>query len=172
MKMLGWFALPADAPDGRAHELMAELSRNLTDAGLRLAGAVQINASGGSGKSGDIDLVILGEEDRPIRISQSLGAGASGCRLDLGALESAAARAAARLAGAELIILPKFGAQEALGRGFRGLIGQAAGAGIPVLLHVPGDQRDAFHRFAGEMAEEVAPDRLADWSLAQVTGSQ
>lgn len=170
--MLGWFSLDDDAPPGEADRILARLSAGLADAGLRLAGAIQVNTDRGADCACDMDVLVLGEEDMPIRISQSLGGGSSGCRLDAGALEMAAARVAARLAGAELLILPKFGRQEAMGRGFRSLIAQAVAQDVPVLLHVPPEQRAAFGRFCDEMGQRIAPGALAEWCLDQVTGVQ
>lgn len=168
--MLGWFTLGQDAPPGEADRMLERLTVRLCDAGMRVAGAVQTNTDRGADCACDMDVVVIGDESRPIRISQSLGAGSSGCRLDPGALETASARVAARLAGAELLILPKFGRQEAVGRGFRAVIGQAMLQGIPVLLHVPPEQRGAFADFSGGMGQELTPDSLADWCLDQVAG--
>ena len=168
--MLGWFSLDDNAPPGEADRILAGLSAGLADAGLRLAGAIQVNTDRGADCACDMDVLVLGEEDMPIRISQSLGGGSSGCRLDAGALEMAAARVAARLAGAELLILPKFGRQEAVGRGFRSVIAQAVADGIPVLLHVPPEQRADFAAFCGDMGQRLAPEALTDWCLHQTAG--
>jgi hypothetical protein len=170
--MLGWFSLEDDAPAGEADHILARLTASLADAGLRLAGAVQVNTDRGADCACDMDVLVIGEEDMPIRISQSLGGGSSGCRLDPGALEMAAARVSARLAGAELLILPKFGRQEAIGRGFRSVIAQAVAQDVPVLLHVPPEQRDDFARFCDGMGQHVPPGALAEWCLDQVTGVQ
>ncbi len=170
MAMLGWFSLDDDAPPGEADRILARLATRLADSGLRVAGATQRNTDLGADCACDMDVLVIGEEDRPVRISQSLGAGSSGCRLDPGALESAAARVGARMAGAELLILPKFGRQEAVGRGFRSVIAQAAAEGIPVLLHVPPEQRAAFADFCGGMGQHLRPEALADWCLDQVAG--
>lgn len=170
--MLGWFSLDDDASPGEADRILARLSVRLADSGLRVVGAVQENTDLGADCACDMDVLVIGEEDAPIRISQSLGTGSSGCRLDPGALELAAARVAARLAGAELLILPKFGRQEAVGRGFRSVIAQAVADGIPVLLHVPPEQRAAFAEFCGDMGQQLAADRLADWCLDRVMGVQ
>ncbi len=170
--MLGWFSLDDDAPPGEADRILARLSADLADAGLRLAGAIQVNTDRGADCACDMDVLVLGEEDMPIRISQSLGSGSTGCRLDPGALEMAAARVAARLAGAELLIVPKFGRQEAMGRGFRAVIAQAVAQDSPVLLHVPPEQRADFDRFRDGMGQRVPPGGLAEWCLDQVTGVQ
>ena len=168
--MLGWFTLSADAAPGAADDLLLRLARDLGDAGLRVTGAVQRNTDHGADCECDMDVIVLGEEDRPIRISQSLGTGSQGCRLDAGALEMAAVRVGAKLAGAELVIVPKFGRQEAAGRGFRSVIAQAVSDGVPVLLHVPAEQQRDFVAFGGDLAERVAPEGLGDWCLARTAG--
>lgn len=159
--MLGWFKLPDDAPPGAGDRLLEKLVRELS--GERLAGAMQINHDRGGECACDMDVLVIGDEDHPIRISQSLGMGSSGCRLDPGALEMAAARVGARLAGADLVILPKFGRQEAIGRGFYSVIAQALSDDIPVLLNVPSEQSMAFAEFAGDLGEEIPDHALTQW---------
>ncbi|MBC9246111.1 DUF2478 domain-containing protein [Paracoccus sp. 11-3] len=166
--MLAWFTLSDDSPAGEANRVLAELVQRLHDADLALAGAVQRNTDQGSDCACDMDLLVIGDEDQPIRISQSLGAGSTGCRLDSGALEVAAGRVAARMEGAQLVILPKFGKQEAIGRGFRNVIAMAIENDQPVLLHVPRQQRQAFDAFCGGMAQELQADQLEGWCHAQV----
>lgn len=168
--MLGWFSLTDDAAPGEADRVLMRLARDLSASGLRVAGAVQQNVDLGTDCACDMDVLVIGEEDRPIRISQSLGNGSQGCRLDTGALEIAAARVGARLAGAELLIVPKFGRQEAVGRGFRSVIAQAVADDLPVLLHVPSQQRAAFADFCGGIGQELDRDGLTQWCLAQTTG--
>lgn len=160
--MLGWFGLD-DAQAGEADRILARLVSQLGDEGFRLAGAVQVNTDLGADCACDMDMLVIGEESTPIRISQSLGSGSSGCRLDPGALEMAAARVGNRLSGAEILILPKFGRQEAAGRGFRTLIAHAVAEGVPVLLHVPVEQREAFAAFADGIGQRLAPEMLAGW---------
>ena len=160
--MLGWFGLD-DAQAGEADRILARLVRQLTDEGFPLAGAVQVNIDQGADCACDMELMVIGDEAAPVRISQSLGTGSSGCRLDTGALEMAVARVAARTRGAGLLIVPKFGRQEAMGRGFRDLIGQALADDLPVLLHVPVEQREAFAMFSGGIGQRLAPDMLAGW---------
>lgn len=170
--MLGWFSLTDTAPPGEADRLLMQLARDLSASGLRVAGAVQQNTDLGADCACDMDVLVIGEEDRPIRISQSLGNGSSGCRLDTGALEMAAARVGARLDGAELLIVPKFGRQEAVGRGFRAIIAQAVADDLPVLLHVPPEQREAFAVFCDGVGQELDADSLTQWCLARTTGTE
>lgn len=164
MSRLGWFSMPSDAPSGQSDLILAGLVSNLLAQGLRVAGAVQINVPGRPDCACDMDLTVTGGDRQRFRISQSLGPGASGCRLDAGALEQAANLVSQRIGlGADLMILPKFGKQEAMGRGFCQAIAQAVEAEVPVLLHVAEEQISNFLLFAGEMSERVAPGDLADW---------
>jgi Protein of unknown function (DUF2478) len=82
-----------------------------------------------------MDLQVLA--DAPVfRISQALGAGARGCRLDPGLLEQAVTEASLRLMGAELLIVNTFGKLDAQGRGFVPLIVRALETGMAVLVGV------------------------------------
>lgn len=161
---LGWFSIAGGAP-GAADAMICELADGLAAGGMRLAGAVQANLDRGADCACDMDLRLLGVDHAPIRISQSLGGGSSGCRLDPGALERAAALASGRVAegGVDLVIVAKFGRQEAVGRGFRQLIAEALEADLPVLLHVPPEQLSEFQEFAGDFAERLAPGALVAW---------
>ena len=63
--MLGWFSLEDDAPPGEADRILARLTASLADAGLRLAGAVQVNTDRGADCACDMDVLVIGEEDAP-----------------------------------------------------------------------------------------------------------
>lgn len=163
--MLAWFTNDTDTPAGAADLALANLAQDLMAQGLSVAGAVQRNLDLGPDCACDMEMIVLGDSAAPVRISQSLGSGASVCRLDTGALEQAVAQTAPHLPGAGLVIIPKFGRQEATGRGFRDLIGQAMSDGQPVVLYVPRQQRDAFLEFAGDLAVQIAPVDLRAWCL-------
>ncbi len=165
--MLGYISTKG-AP-GAADRLLCDLAGTLGAQGIRLAGAVQSNIDQGADCSCDMDLRVLGDSGPEIRISQSLGPGSEGCRLDAGALEMAVARVQAVLdQGAELVILNKFAKQEAFGRGFRDVIADALARGIPVLTYVPEDYAAAFAEFAGDLAQPVTDAGAADWCLAAI----
>ncbi|SNT76006.1 DUF2478 domain-containing protein [Paracoccus seriniphilus] len=166
--LMGWFGLDEDAQPGAADDLLGQLARDLSAQGVRVAGAVQVNSTPDPECACDMDVVVIGDDAPPIRISQSLGTGSTGCRLDPGALEQAAARVSQRMAGAELLVLPKFGRQEALGRGFCSVIAQAASEDLPVILHVPAQQRQAFAQFSGDLAQRIAPEDLGRWCARAV----
>lgn len=146
---------------GNTDLLLHALSERAAARGLRVCGTVQINENCGPERPCDMDVRIL--PDGPvIRISQSLGPGARGCRLDPAALEAAVVTTAERLAeGCDLLIVNKFGKQECDGRGFRGLIADALGADVPVLVGVNQRNLVPFAAFTEGMAERVAPDGAA-----------
>ncbi|AUH35306.1 DUF2478 domain-containing protein [Paracoccus tegillarcae] len=169
--MLGCFVLNGAEP-GKADRLLEALAGQLAAEGLRIAGAVQVNSAPSADCACDMDLRILGDTGPMVRISQSLGPGSVGCRLDAGGLQMAAGRVSAALQqGADLCILPKFGKQEAMGLGFRDCIGQALDQEIPVLTHVPAGQYAAFEAFAGEFAQWVEPQALATWCRSVTRGT-
>lgn len=150
---------------GATDLLLAAVARGLMDTGVALAGAVQTNTDRACEHHCDMDLQVL--PDGPVlRISQNLGAGSSGCRLDPGALEAAVAATEARIDGAAMLIVNKFGKHEAEGRGFRDLIGEALSRGMPVLCGINGLNRTAFLDYAGPLAEELPPDpaTILRWS--------
>lgn len=155
--------------------LLAGVADALMADGVRLCGTVQFNTECDGEGPCDMDVRVL--PDGPvIRISQSLGPEARGCRLDPGALETAIAACEARLGRADLLIVNKFGKQEALGRGFRTLIAEAMSRDIPVLVGLNGLNREAFETFTGGAAEVVPAehDRVLAWlrgAVAEATNA-
>ncbi len=144
---------------GATDVLLAEVASVLMAQGVAVAGAVQYS-SGCAVNHCDMDLQVL--PDGPIiRISQNLGAGSTGCRLDAGALETAVMQVVARLDGARLLLVNKFGKHEAEGRGFRALIADCLAEDMPVLIGINSMNLEAFATFSEGMAEVVAPDRAA-----------
>ena len=133
-------------------------------AGQRLSGTVQIDTGRAADHPCDMDLQVL--PDGPVlRISQDLGSGARGCRLDHGALEAAVVEVERRMAGAAALVVNKWGKVDSEGRGFVPLIARALEAGLPVLVGVNGLNLPAFLDFAGGLATELPADpvRLAAW---------
>jgi hypothetical protein len=118
-----------------------------------------------------MDLKVL--PDGPIvRISQSLGKEARGCRLDPEALETAVESVLRRLGeGADILIVNKFGKHEAAGRGFRAAIAEALALDIPVLVGLNGMNEDAFQEFTGGLARQVTaePEAVWDWAAKAVS---
>lgn len=153
---------------GGSDRLLADVAQAFTARGLRLAGCVQINLDCDGRDNCRMQVHIL--PDGPLRtISQDLGPMASGCRLDAAALEDVVGRVTASLdSGPDLLIVNKFGKQEAEGGGFRSLIGAALMRDIPVLTSVHPRNRAAFDAFAGDLAQPVAAeaDAVLRWALS------
>lgn len=151
--------------------MLVAIAGHLRDRGWALAGVVQVNTDAAGQARCDMDLQILGRAES-VRISQRLGAGATGCRLDPDGLETAVALVEEVLgADTHLLIVNKFGKSEAEGRGFRTLIGEALALGVPVLVGVKPETLSGFLDFADGMAQALPADHAAilDWcgSLAR-----
>ncbi|MDP5217870.1 DUF2478 domain-containing protein [Ruegeria sp. 2205SS24-7] len=159
---------------GATDLLLSALAERLLQAGTALAGVVQTNTECADGYKCDMDLKVL-PTGETIRISQSLGANARGCRLDPSELERSVGLVTQSLdAGPELLIINKFGKHEADGRGFRPVIADALEREIPVLVGVNGLNLDRFQDFAGGMADVLDGDidALQDWfdALSPLSG--
>jgi hypothetical protein len=144
---------------------LAALAKRLEMRRLQLAGTVQMNTGPTGGGHCDMDVRVLGGGP-VIRISQSLGVGAKGCRLNPAALEQAVAEVAARLDGAvDLVLINKFGKHEAEGRGFRPLIADVLERGLPLLIAVNALNLEPFLEFSAGIAQELRcdPKSLEAW---------
>lgn len=158
---LGYVTLPGR---GETDQLLAELAARILQTGTRLAGTIQTNRERNCTHHCDMDLHVI--PDGPVlRINQDLGAEATGCRLDAGALEAAVNAVAQRLGGAEALIVNKFGKHEAEGRGFRHLMGDALARGLPVIVGVNSQNMPAFLEYADGMAQPLPsePDQIMIW---------
>jgi nucleoside-triphosphatase THEP1 len=153
---------------GGTDRLLQEVAEFAIAHGLRTCGIVQINTECESGGPCDMDVQVL-PDGSVIRISQSLGRGAQGCRLDSQALEEAAGQVAASLErGADLMIINKFGKSEAQGDGFRSVIAEAIARDVPVLVGLNAANEAAFETFSGGLAVKLAPETvmLSNWIRA------
>lgn len=139
--------------------LLARIAERAIARGIKVAGVVQVNETYDALCACDMTLRDL-TSGTEVSISQRLGKHSRGCRLDPSALERAVGMAEAGLAaGAELLILNKFGKMEASGRGFRPMIADAVAAGVPVLVGVNRSNLEAWQAFAGE--DNVVLDAVA-----------
>jgi len=151
---------------GETDACLAAAVALLAAQGLRLAGTVQHNPPRPGRGVCDMDLQVL--PDGPVlRISQDLGTGARGCRLDSGVLETAVAEVERRLDGAALLVVNKFGKQEASGRGMVPVIAEAVGRDLPVLVGVNALNLPAFLEFTGGAGVALPddPGAIAVWAL-------
>ncbi|PIE09251.1 MAG: 3-dehydroquinate dehydratase [Rhodobacterales bacterium] len=150
--------------------LLERFADSLLARGIAVRGLVQTNSARKDGLPCDMDVRVL-PEGPTLRISQTLGTGARGCRLDSGALEEAVARVGASLSGAQLLIVNKFGKRESEGGGFRPVIAEALAQGIPVLCGTNELNRPAFDSFASGMASDLPPsiEAFEAWFAGQST---
>jgi len=155
---------------GGTDKLLSTFAALCVTAEINVAGVVQSNLECIGTHHCDMDARVL--PDGPvIRISQSLGKDARGCRLDPAALEQAVAEVKNRLSPqTELLIVNKFGKHEADGRGFRELIAEAIGMDVPVLVGVNQMNLGVFLEFAGDCALQLPSDSqsLMEWFDRQV----
>lgn len=147
---------------GATDRLLAAVVARLAEDGVRPVGVLSAVPPANEPALCESALRLL--PDGPvIRITQDLGAGSTACRMDAGAIEEVAGLAEARLSteGGDLVVLNKFGLSEVEGRGFRTLIAEALGRGLPVLLGLPEIHRAGFERFAEGMATSLPPEEEA-----------
>jgi len=161
---IGYLSCPGR---GETDPCIARAAAMLAARGVRLAGTV---AAGEAGDGPCCDALQVLPDGPVMAIRQDLGTGASGCRLDGTALEAAVAAVRPRLAGAEILVVNKFGKIEAIGRGFVPLIAEAVDRGLPVLVGVSGLNLPDFLAFADGLAERLPPhpEAAAAWVLAAV----
>lgn len=153
---------------GETDRLISEAAAALEARGLRLRGIVKVLQDRPEGAHHcDMDVRVL-PGGGVIRITQSLGPEAEGCRLNPAAIaEAVAAVEASKEAPADLFVLNKFGPEEAEGRGFRAAIADALSRGTPVLVGLGGgaQSRAAFAQFSAGLAEALPADlgAIVDW---------
>lgn len=138
--------------------LMAQCAADLATSGYRLGGIVQSNPHREGRRRCDMYVKdLLGGDE--VKISQDRGNEARGCRLD----QDAFARIDAWIERAvlehvDLLIINKFGREEAQGRGLRAVIAEALIADIPVIIGVSSQNLADFLAFAGDSATRLSPD--------------
>ncbi|MFM2280175.1 MAG: hypothetical protein RLZZ444_2406 [Pseudomonadota bacterium] len=157
------FAFPLQAAirvmrDRPVDDILEATARSLMADGRRIVGYLQREGASEGECCGEIALkdIVTGEL---VTISQALGSGARGCRLDPQALAGVAGSLLARLDDAtDLMILNRFGKGESEGQGFRAAIEEACIRGIPVLTVVRDEYVSAWEQFSGELGSLLAPD--------------
>lgn len=144
---------------GSVDVTLGAIVQTLSAEGVRLIGVIQ-EPSGRDRHRCDMNLIEIANGKR-LSISQSLGKGASGCRLDPHSIETIAWRVARDLRDncPDLLIINRFGKLEATGRGFCPVIADALGRDVPVLVGVNDLNRSDFAEFAAGLAFEL-PDEL------------
>ena len=147
---------------GGTDRLLSSLAEALHAKGIALAGIVQTNTECSDDALCDMDVRVL-PDGETIRISQSLGAGARGCRLNPEALEQAVGQVSSSLQAEprpQVLIVNKFGKHEADGRGMRPVIGEALAQGLVVVSGVNRMNVEAFKAFSDGMAVQGGRARV------------
>jgi nucleoside-triphosphatase THEP1 len=141
-----------------ADALIARCASALSASGYRLGGVVQSNPHRDGRRRCDMYLKDLLGGDQ-IKISFDRGNEARGCRLDPDAfarIDAWVERAV--LERVDLLIINKFGKEEARGRGLRPVIADALIAEIPLVIGVSTLNLFDFQSFVGETATRLTPD--------------
>lgn len=145
---------------GETDRLISQTALALVKAGADVSGIVKVLDEPQPEGSHHCDMsvqVLPGENT--IKITQSLGDGSQGCRLNPTAIvEAVAAVESSAGTTMDLFVLNKFGPQEAEGRGFRDAIASALENDVPVLVGVTPGTRAAFDAFTAGMAVELPAD--------------
>lgn len=142
---------------GRTDDVIAEAVAAFTADGLRVAGTVRAKAADPLAHACDMDLRVL-PHGPDFRISQPLGAGSRGCRLDAGVMSDIALAVEATIPAADVLIINKFGKLEAQGRGLCPAILMAVERDMPVLVGVNSLNLKHFQSFSGGLALRLPAD--------------
>ncbi len=151
-----------------ADRVLGEAAAALAARGWRLGGVVQTSHPREGRRKCDMTLTDL-RSGETVLISNDLGDESEGCRLNTDACAYAGVLVERALAaGIDLLVINRFGKQEAEGRGFRGAIAEALLAGIPVALAVSRVNLPACRLFAGDDLHHLAPttEALLAWCAA------
>jgi len=147
---------------------LAEFAARSRARGLRVGGLIEVSHDCSSGGCRSLALQDLSNANL-ISISQALGQGSEACNLDPAGLTAACAAAERAIAnGVDLVILSKFGKQEAARSGLRDAFHAAVCAAVPIVTSVAPNLSDAWEGFAGPLSSFVAPEisALQAWWLA------
>jgi len=140
-------------PDATLGGFAADLNAH----GYRVVGMVQ------TGQCADSSLsAVLLHNGEKLSLAQDAAPGAPGCRLDIGRLRDAGKRIADALdAGADIVIINRFGKRERDGKGLAYLINRAFEADLPVVIAVSREHFAEWIKFAEGMTVKLACDRNA-----------
>lgn len=158
----------------RIDELLETVARSVQARGCSVAGFLQRETPDGPGccPATFLESIATGEQTR---ISQALGAGSRGCRLDPCALAGVTGHLLADLdAGTQLLVLNRFGKGESDGHGFRSVIEKACGLGVPVLTTVRATYEPAWNAFADGLGVFLVPEiaHVRQWTFDAVAGRE
>ncbi|RWR05108.1 DUF2478 domain-containing protein [Sinirhodobacter populi] len=145
-------------PETPVDDMMAEALADPALRGRRIVGYLQGYEPGTGCDCTDIVLRALHDGSRR-KITQDLGTGSQGCRLDSVALTEVAGEVDAVLAvRPDLLVLNRFGKVEAEGGGFRATLEQALLSDVPVLIAVGRKHLGFWQDYCGDLAETLPCD--------------
>lgn len=150
----------------RKHEdpdaVLRAFAGDIAERGFRAVGLVQL---GHRVESASLMATLI-HTGETVRLFQDRGAGAIGCKLDVGRLLEAAGQVASGIdEGADVVIINRYGKQEREGRGLSYLIERALDCDIPVVIAVPEHRFAEWIRFSGGMSVKLPcrEDALSSW---------
>jgi nucleoside-triphosphatase THEP1 len=137
--------------------VLLDFATSLNTRGYHAIGMVQAGHCADSSLS-----AVLLHSGEKLLLARDFDPAASGCRLDVDRLQSAGARIANALeAGADLLIVNRFGKRERDGKGLGYLIDRALKADTPVVIAVSNHRFADWISFAGGMTVKLACNRQA-----------
>lgn len=155
--------------DDDVDPVLAAAVATLSRAGSRIGGLLQQAGAPISASKREMLLRVLrpdgGEKDM-IRLSDARGPGVQGCVLDVDALARAAMRLRAAIeSGPDLLVVSRFGKEEAAGGGLRAELADAVLAGLPLLVPVRVTRLSAWWDFIGAPTRTLRPrhDEIVAW---------
>lgn len=148
-------------PSRAVQDLISAFAAQTLARGVKVGGVVELarqESADGCGKLAVRDLWT----GAVISISQDLGPGSIACNLDpAGLAEACFGVQRAIAAGAQLIILSKFGKIEAQRGGLSEAFAASIGAGLPILTAVSPVVSDRWRLFAGPLAQALPAEACA-----------
>jgi len=161
------------AESAAIQRLLAKFAARRKHEGIRVAGAVEVVSEGDGGSCGSLALTNL-SDGAIIRISQDLGPGSTSCNIDPAGLAEACAAVERDIArGADLVVLSKFGKQEAARGGLGDAFRASIEAGLPVVTAVSPAMAEPWQAFAGGLSAFIQAEeaRLEAWWIEVCDGN-
>lgn len=144
-------------------DLLAQATSRAQAAGLRVRGLMMTWPDGAAACGAMVLKDVLSGES--FLVSQDLGPGATGCRVDTQGFARASVvlrRALDEQPPPDLVVVNRFGGLEAEGEGLADELMALLAAGLPVLTAVADKHAAAWARFSGDWPR-LEPQALPDW---------
>jgi len=167
------FAAVLHAGNSEGDALIRQFCAQLQASGWKVRGLLPLR---GKDPQGHLPMLISDIRDgRSFAISQALGPGSHACSLDPGALAQASGVLREALhERPDLVIVNRFGAVEAAGRGFASEMLALMSEGIPLLTLVSPQYQADWQRFVGteECLLPLSEEALLSWADALPRGME